>query len=215
VKVITSFTLRLYSIQSDTAKCLRLCQRSSISRPRPNGLKRRLRTVVCARPLFPLRNRDLDRVMLREIIVPAQEFVVCGVTVVGDESSPSTADTRTPKNEADMSVEALWTMEFGSGEGWENGGVVVFETGRAFGGDSRYYYLGEFRTSGDRIEATLHIVHYHAEPRTPFGDTATDYTIELKGMRSNDRIEGNILREGYAPMDARLRRRSDLPTGVA
>lgn len=44
-----------------------------------------------------------------------------------------------------MSVEALWTMEFGSGEGWR----------------------------------------------------------------------GDIFREGYASMDARLRWRSDLPTGVA
>lgn len=114
-----------------------------------------------------------------------------------------------------MSVEALWTMEFGSGEGWQNGGVVIFETGRVFGGDSRYYYLGEFSTSGNEITATLRIVHYHAKPETPYGDSATDYTIELTGNRSNDRIEGNILREGYAPMEARLHWRSDLPTGVA
>jgi hypothetical protein len=71
-----------------------------------------------------------------------------------------------------------------------------------FGGDSRYYYLGEFSTSGNEIAA-------------PYGDSAADYTIELKGKQSNGRIEGNIFREGYASMEARLHWRSDLPTGVA
>jgi hypothetical protein len=58
-----------------------------------------------------------------------------------------------------MSVEALWTREFGLAGRWENGGVVVFETGRVFGGDCRYYYVGEFATVADRIEASAQVAY--------------------------------------------------------
>jgi hypothetical protein len=106
-------------------------------------------------------------------------------------------------------------MEFGSGGRWENGGVIVFETGRAFGGDNRYYYVGEFGTVADRIEATVRVVHYHGEPKTAYGDTATDYEIKLEGKQSRNRVEGHISREGFDRMEARLTWRCDLPTGVA
>ena len=38
-----------------------------------------------------------------------------------------------------MSVEALWTVEYEDGGSWRNGGVVVCQAGRAFGGDGQYY----------------------------------------------------------------------------
>jgi hypothetical protein len=42
-----------------------------------------------------------------------------------------------------MSLEALWTVRFGSGVRG-GAGVIVFETGRILGGDSCFYYTGRY-----------------------------------------------------------------------
>ena len=50
---------------------------------------------------------------------------------------------------------------------------MVFETGRVFGGDSQYYYLGMFAAGSDgAISGDLRIVHYHGERLTAFGTTS-------------------------------------------
>jgi glyoxylase-like metal-dependent hydrolase (beta-lactamase superfamily II) len=42
-----------------------------------------------------------------------------------------------------MALEALWAITFGTGQ--ETGsGVIVFETGRIFGGDTSFYYIGQY-----------------------------------------------------------------------
>ena len=41
-----------------------------------------------------------------------------------------------------MGLDALWTAEFQVVGGWTNGGVVILEKGRLFGGDGQYYYVG-------------------------------------------------------------------------
>lgn len=41
-------------------------------------------------------------------------------------------------------LEALWSVEFQSSFGLQGNGVVVFETGRVFGGDSTMIYVGNF-----------------------------------------------------------------------
>lgn len=112
-----------------------------------------------------------------------------------------------------MSLEALWTIEFQTADGWQNGGVVVLETGRVFGGDSQYYYLGKYELSGDEVEATIRAVHYHGAPTTAFGDQATDYTVEFEGKWLGNNAHGVIYRpeNPQLKLSARLKRRSDLP----
>jgi hypothetical protein len=48
-----------------------------------------------------------------------------------------------------MSIEALWTVTFTSNLGVGGAGVVIFETGRLFGGDPDYIYLGEYKVTPD------------------------------------------------------------------
>jgi hypothetical protein len=45
-----------------------------------------------------------------------------------------------------MGIEALWSLEFVSTEDSYGAGVVIFETNKIFGGDSLYYYLGNYET---------------------------------------------------------------------
>lgn len=51
-----------------------------------------------------------------------------------------------------MSIEALWTVTFGSNLGMSGAGVVVFETGRLFGGDPDYIYLGKYDVTHRRAK---------------------------------------------------------------
>jgi hypothetical protein len=43
----------------------------------------------------------------------------------------------------------LWTVEFGGSEGRFGSGVMVFDQGRLWGGDSGYYYSGTYSCSND------------------------------------------------------------------
>ncbi len=121
-----------------------------------------------------------------------------------------------------MSLEALWTIEFQDVHGWVNGGVVVFETNRVFGGDSNYYYVGQFEQTKYGLTADARIVHYHGEARTAFGDDAKDFTVSIQGtylqvakgeQRSEDIIMGKMRRTDSPQQELviRLTRRADLP----
>ena len=111
-------------------------------------------------------------------------------------------------------LEGLWTAEFESEEGWTNGGVVVFETNRLFGGDMCYYYVGNYRAGkGKRVSAEFRAVHYHGPIVTVFGLEETAHDVVFRGKRSGDTIVGKIHRP-EAPqktLPARLTRRADLP----
>lgn len=110
-------------------------------------------------------------------------------------------------------LEALWTIEFEVAGGWQNGGVLVFETGRIFGGDSQYYYLGTFNASGGSVTAELRVTHYHGPPGTAWGDAATDLQVHAKARWEDDQtIVGTMRRSGQAhALQFRLRKRADLP----
>jgi hypothetical protein len=41
-------------------------------------------------------------------------------------------------------LEALWAIQFVSGDGSFGGGVVIFETSRVFGGDACFFWVGSY-----------------------------------------------------------------------
>ena len=92
------------------------------------------------------------------------------------------------------SIEALWVITYGDVAGpFTNGGIVVFETGRIFGGDSQFYYTGDYRLSGDDVDARVRVTHYHGSPMTAFGFPATEpFDILLFGKldRRDNTISG-------------------------
>ena len=110
-------------------------------------------------------------------------------------------------------LEALWTVEYMDAAGWKTGGVVVFETGRVFGGDNRFYYVGRYEADHPRITAELGIRYYHGDPTTAWGDQVAEFQIEVEGERNRDVIEGTMLRVDIPQyrLPCRLTRRADLP----
>jgi len=115
--------------------------------------------------------------------------------------------------EEPMSEEALWTIEFETAlRGWTNGGVVVLETGRLYGGDSQYYYLGKYHYA-QPITAEVRVTHYHGALGTAWGDDAQTFNVVLRGNVAPDRnqIEGTIERQGFPSTRFRMVKKEQLP----
>jgi hypothetical protein len=113
-----------------------------------------------------------------------------------------------------MNEEALWTIEFQTASGWTNGGVVVLETSKVFGGDSQYYYVGKYGFSGSAgMVAEVHVTHYSGAVGTAWGDAAQIFDVILRGTVSADgkRIDGTMERTGLPSPRFRMTRRELLP----
>jgi hypothetical protein len=67
-----------------------------------------------------------------------------------------------------MSIEALWTVNFATAAGAGNG-IVIFETGRIFGGDANYFWVGDYNVQNGRITANLNVSNYSGVPYSVFG----------------------------------------------
>ena len=113
-----------------------------------------------------------------------------------------------------MSIEGLWTARFGHYDApntWENGGVVVIESGRIFGGDSGTYYLGSVVLDGKSFDANFTVTIYDRERYiTAFGNFETPIEVSAKGERKGNVIVGRMsLGEVSIAFD--LTKRADLP----
>ncbi|OGV77791.1 MAG: hypothetical protein A3I83_06715 [Methylotenera sp. RIFCSPLOWO2_02_FULL_45_14] len=68
-------------------------------------------------------------------------------------------------------LEALWSVTFIVPTfGSYGAGVVVLENGTVRGGDSTYYYVGNFRVKDDVVTADVSINHYFGPLNNVFGN---------------------------------------------
>lgn len=118
-----------------------------------------------------------------------------------------------------MSIEALWTMysgnvyEPGLVEGMAAAGVVVFETGRLFGGDSGYYYLGTYEVAGGRLSGTATVQHYNGPPTSAFGPDIKFNEVEFEGDIEGGEISGQMWVKGIPELrlPIKMYRQAELP----
>ncbi|HXQ52562.1 MAG TPA: GrlR family regulatory protein [Stellaceae bacterium] len=113
-------------------------------------------------------------------------------------------------------IDALWTIQFDVAGEWRTGGIVIFDGGRVFGGDSHYYYVGRYRERGTAIEGEARIVHYSGPLATGFG-SSPDFTVLLEGRHNGEVITGHIHKPGSetAKLAIRCVRREAIPPGTA
>jgi hypothetical protein len=112
------------------------------------------------------------------------------------------------------SLEALWTVEFIVAGGMVNGGVLVFEAGRALGGDSQHYYVGTYEARDDVLRGQARITHYHGPLSTAWGTDERDFVVEFKAKRYGDTIIRGEMWRPQAPglrLAFRATRCADLP----
>ena len=61
-----------------------------------------------------------------------------------------------------MSLEALWFIQFEVPKiERRGGGVVVFETGRILGGDSSFYYIGDYSVDNKEIQGRVEVKRHN------------------------------------------------------
>ena len=116
-------------------------------------------------------------------------------------------------------IEGLYVAEFGDvaigGETYTywNGGVAVLETNRLFGGDSGYYYLGNYTIKDSQFEATVKIVKHNPTWEDAFGSTSPSFNIKVQATANNGIIEGFMdrLDPPQARLPVRLTWKEDLP----
>ena len=116
-------------------------------------------------------------------------------------------------------IEGLYVAEFGDvaigGETYTywNGGVAVLETNRIFGGDSGYYYLGNYTIKDNQFEATVKIVKHNPTWEDAFGGTNPSFNIKVQATANNGIIEGFMdrLDPPQARLPVRLTWKADLP----
>ena len=111
-----------------------------------------------------------------------------------------------------MSVDGIWTTELMGLFGWESVGVLLLENGRAIGGSNVHYSVGSYDTSSNNIHLTLD-VEFHGPPRTIFGASDKNISIEFNGEIQDGVIEGSAYRTDNPEQDIvyRLTRRADIP----
>jgi len=109
-------------------------------------------------------------------------------------------------------LEALWSVEFVSNLNIFGSGVVIFETGRIFGGDAQYYYTGRYEVKNGNLEGELEVVNYSGEPWSVFG-TLEKFSLVLSGQPNQDTfdIKGALKGDPSKEILIRLTKRAELP----
>jgi hypothetical protein len=113
------------------------------------------------------------------------------------------------------SVEALWTVRFGA-EGTPvddlEGGVAMFESGRIFGGDAGFAYIGNFELKDGRFTGALRILRHHPEWRSLYGMMEDAFELSFAGtLVTEDEIVAKLMRPGFPDAKLLLRRLAPLP----
>ena len=121
-----------------------------------------------------------------------------------------------------MSVEGLWSLTFkGTGvQGQEDygAGVVIFESCKLFGGDSAYFYLGDYDVHNDTLNANVKVVNYvHGIPNV-FGLDENEYELDVVAQVPSSEKVGCSVRgagtvKGHPNLQIQviLTKRADLP----
>lgn len=113
-------------------------------------------------------------------------------------------------------IEALYVVEFADilapGK-MRNGGVAVLETNRVLGGDSGYYYVGNYTIKDGQIDANVRIVKHNAVWANVFGDASQSFNVKMQGTVSNGVMNGHMERLDRPGMrlPVRLTWKEDLP----
>jgi hypothetical protein len=102
-------------------------------------------------------------------------------------------------------MDGLWTAEFGSSAGVFGGAVVIFQDGRILGGDSGYYYIGEYKQDGNSFQATIRATPFIEGYESAFRTVGKTLTLDLTG---------SLVDENRATAQGRPREMPELRLGV-
>ena len=80
--------------------------------------------------------------------------------------------------------DGLWTVEFISMSNRSGKGVIVISDGRLLGGDSAYYYSGNYKIENNNISGDIFIIRYEPIGISVFGDI-NSFKLTFSGKIDN------------------------------
>ena len=94
-------------------------------------------------------------------------------------------------------LEAVWSVKFRT-QNDSGAGVVVLDSGKVYGGDSQYLYVGNYRAKNDPpiVEATILVRKYNTIPGFASVFGALDkFTLSLSGpiARQAITLQGHLI----------------------
>ena len=113
-----------------------------------------------------------------------------------------------------MSIEALWQLKFATVEDDEvfaGGGVIIFKTGRVFGGDSSFYYLGEYTLEDGEFTCHVQVRRHWEGLRAATAFENAHLTLRGKYAGNAFTVRGTMQEDATVVVVAKLQRLADLP----
>ena len=96
------------------------------------------------------------------------------------------------------SLEGLWSVEFGvPSAGTYGAGIVVFFNGNIYGGDTGYYYVGNYEFKDDsNVTANISVKHHYGPKNNVLGQGIGEVDLTLSGVASPEKFtisNGNLM----------------------
>jgi hypothetical protein len=110
-------------------------------------------------------------------------------------------------------LEALWSVEFKSSFGMQGNGVVVFETGRVFGGDSAMIYVGSFKVENGVIHAEINVKKYADVQGMSSVVGLNNFNLKVTGTPAQNEmvLSGHVVEDPARKITIKAVRRAELP----
>lgn len=109
-------------------------------------------------------------------------------------------------------TEAMYGIEFSSNEGNSGYGVVVLETGRIFGGDSSFLYIGHYHVDDGMLIAEVKCTNDRKILDSIFPGLDA-FTVQVSGAPSGEEfvLKGHVVGDHARKIEIKLTRRAELP----
>lgn len=109
-------------------------------------------------------------------------------------------------------LEAMYGLEFVSNADDGGYGVVVLETGRVFGGDSSFVYIGSYKVENGILKAEVKCTNDRKLLQSIFGDIK-EFNLRLEGKPQHDEfiLQGYMVEKPSMKIGVKFTRRAELP----
>ena len=90
-------------------------------------------------------------------------------------------------------IDGLWVIEFSSSLNLSGTGILVLSKNRLFGGDTGYYYSGNYDIDNNILTAKIIATRFDTNSISVFG-SKDQFTLEIKGKLSDSEFSarGNL-----------------------
>lgn len=109
-------------------------------------------------------------------------------------------------------LEAMYGIEFVSNMNDGGYGVIVLETGRLFGGDSSFVYVGNYEVDNGRVRTTVKCTNDRKLLQSVFGPLE-EFNLRLEGVPDYREfiLKGYVVEKPELEIAVKLTRRAELP----